>query len=128
MRAGTTVYRTKIRPLLEYASPVWGGLPDYLANEFKRVRNRSLDIIGAPWTRFQHLNKGDANCSKNGTKADPSRLETCETCFYQTPKITQFYAQICYQIVCATLYTGGILQRLGTDVHSAVTAKTSTVL
>ena len=25
-------------------------------------------------------------------------------------------------------YTGGILQRLGTDVHSAVTAKTSTTL
>ena len=41
----TTVYRTKIRPLLEYASPVWGGLPDYLANEFQRVQNRSLGII-----------------------------------------------------------------------------------
>ena len=44
----TTVYCTKIRPLLEYASPVWGGLPDYmyLANEIQRVQNRSLDIIG----------------------------------------------------------------------------------
>ena len=45
---GTTVYCTKICPLLEHASPVWGGLPDYLANEIQRVQNRSLDIIGVP--------------------------------------------------------------------------------
>ena len=45
---GTTVYCTKIRPLLEYASPVWGGLPEYLANEIQRVQNRSLNIIGVP--------------------------------------------------------------------------------
>ena len=45
---GTTVYCTKIRPLLEYASPVWCGLPDYLANEIQRVQNRSLDIIDVP--------------------------------------------------------------------------------
>ena len=44
----TTVYCTKIRPLLECASPVWGGLPEYLANEIQRVQNRSLDIIGVP--------------------------------------------------------------------------------
>ena len=45
---GTTVYCTKIHPLLEYASTVWGGLPEYLANEIQRVQNRSLDIIGVP--------------------------------------------------------------------------------
>ena len=28
---GITIYCTKIRPLLEYASPVWGGFPKYLA-------------------------------------------------------------------------------------------------
>ena len=28
---GITLYNTKIRPLLEYASPVWGGLPNYLS-------------------------------------------------------------------------------------------------
>ena len=37
---GTTVYCTKIRPLLECASPVWGGLPEYLTNEIQRVQNR----------------------------------------------------------------------------------------
>ena len=45
---GTTVYCTKIHSLLEYASPVWVGLPEYLANEIQRVQNRSLDIIGVP--------------------------------------------------------------------------------
>ena len=28
-----TTYITKIRPVLEYASPVWGGLPIYLEKE-----------------------------------------------------------------------------------------------
>lgn len=36
----------KGRPLLEYASPVWGDLPKYLADVLKHVQNRSLDIIG----------------------------------------------------------------------------------
>lgn len=52
---GITVYRTKIRPLLEYASPVWGGIPDYLVNELQRVQNRSLDIIGVPRNTLPEL-------------------------------------------------------------------------
>ena len=54
---GTTVYCTKIRALLEYASPVWGGLPEYLANEIQRVQNRSLDIIGVPRDTLPALEK-----------------------------------------------------------------------
>ena len=37
---------TKIRPLLEYASQVWGGLPQYLADNLQSIQNRCLDIIG----------------------------------------------------------------------------------
>ena len=43
---GITVYCTKIRPLLEYASQVWGGLPQYLADDLQSIQNRCLDIIG----------------------------------------------------------------------------------
>ncbi|KAI8513296.1 hypothetical protein Bbelb_099350 [Branchiostoma belcheri] len=42
------IYLTFIRPLLEYASPVWGGLPKYLANMLESVQKRCLRIIGVP--------------------------------------------------------------------------------
>ena len=45
---GLTTYCTKIRPLLEYAAPVWGGIPLYLMNELERVQRRSLRVIGLP--------------------------------------------------------------------------------
>ena len=43
---GITVYCTKIRPLLEYASEAWGSLPQYLADDLQSIQNRCLDIIG----------------------------------------------------------------------------------
>ena len=43
---GTTGYCSKIRPLLEDASPGWGGLPKYLSDELESTQNRCLDIIG----------------------------------------------------------------------------------
>ena len=43
---GLTTYTSKIRPILEYASPVWGGLPGYLQNEVEKVQRRSLRILG----------------------------------------------------------------------------------
>ena len=39
---GLATYCTKIRPLLEYAAPVWGGLPHYLVNDLERIQRRSL--------------------------------------------------------------------------------------
>jgi hypothetical protein len=45
---GLATYCTKIRPLLEYAVPVWGGLPHYLENDLERIQRRSLRIIGLP--------------------------------------------------------------------------------
>ncbi|CAB4013179.1 Hypothetical predicted protein [Paramuricea clavata] len=34
---GLLTYTSKIRPILEYASPVWGGIPKYLEVEIERV-------------------------------------------------------------------------------------------
>ena len=43
---GLTTYRSKIMPVLEYCSPVWGGLPKYLGDEVEHVQRRSLRTIG----------------------------------------------------------------------------------
>ena len=43
---GLTTYCTKIRTLLEYATPVWGSVPLYLMNDLERVPRRI--IIGLP--------------------------------------------------------------------------------
>ena len=43
---GLTTYITKIRPLLEYASPIWGGIPNYLAKDIQPIQDRSMDILG----------------------------------------------------------------------------------
>jgi hypothetical protein len=48
LEVGLTTYLTKIRPILEYCSPVWGGLPRYLKDELELVQRRSLRIIGLP--------------------------------------------------------------------------------
>ena len=43
---GLTTFLTNFRPLFEYASPIWGGLPTYLEKDLQRVQNKCLDIIG----------------------------------------------------------------------------------
>ena len=45
---GMTCYMTKIRPLLEYGSPVWGRIPQYLVDELESIQARSLRILGIP--------------------------------------------------------------------------------
>ncbi|XP_035696835.1 uncharacterized protein LOC118430233 [Branchiostoma floridae] len=42
------IYLTFIRPSLEYASPVWGGLPKYLSDMLEKVQKRCLRLIGIP--------------------------------------------------------------------------------
>ena len=44
-----------IRPVLEYASPVWGGLPIYLEEDLQRVQNRCLNVIGLPRDTVESL-------------------------------------------------------------------------
>ena len=43
---GLTTCITKIRPLLEYASPIWDGIPNYLAKDIQRIQDHSIDILG----------------------------------------------------------------------------------
>ena len=45
IEVGLTTYISKIRPVLEYAWPVWAGLPEYLQQEIERVQRRSLRIL-----------------------------------------------------------------------------------
>ena len=56
--AGLTCYRTMIRPILEYAAPIGGGLPDYLMDEIEQVQNRCLKILGLPQNELQTLKEG----------------------------------------------------------------------
>ena len=39
------VYLTTIRPVVEYAVPVWQAIPDYLSNALESVQKRALRII-----------------------------------------------------------------------------------
>ena len=45
------VYCSLIRPILEYAVPVWSAIPDYLTLKVERVQKRALNIIlrGLPY-------------------------------------------------------------------------------
>ena len=48
-------YCTRKRPLLEYASPLWGGLPKHLTEELQSLQNRCVDIIRIPRTSIPIL-------------------------------------------------------------------------
>ena len=61
---GITLYNTKIRPLLQYASPVWGGLPNYLSEEVQRVQDRIFSIIGVPRTALPALHERRSPATK----------------------------------------------------------------
>ena len=52
----------------------------------------------------------------------------CIALYYVALCCASYIGLSCVVLYCIVLYTGGILQQLGTDVHSAVTAKTSTAL
>ena len=51
---GVTTYITKIRPVLEYASPVWGGLPIYLEEDLQRVHIVEVSLVSLG-TLLSHL-------------------------------------------------------------------------
>ena len=48
VEVGITLNKSNIRYILEYASPVWGGLPTYLINEIERTQTRFLRVLGPP--------------------------------------------------------------------------------
>ena len=62
---GLTTYTTKIRPLLEYACPIWGGIPDYLSLGLQRVQDRCLKILGLPKDALETLASRRSNLTKN---------------------------------------------------------------
>ena len=45
VEVGIITYQSKIRPILEYASPVWAGLPNYLCDEIEPVQFKSLRFL-----------------------------------------------------------------------------------
>jgi len=65
---GLTVYNTKIRPLLEYASPVWGGIPQYLSDDLQKLQNRCLDVIGAQRSSLPSLKERRNDSTKSELK------------------------------------------------------------
>ena len=52
---GLTCYFTKIRSVLEYAAPIWSGLPQYLIDEVENIQTRSLKILALPSDPLQSL-------------------------------------------------------------------------
>ena len=62
---GLTTFTTKIRPLLEYACPIWGGIPDYRSLELQRVQDRCFKILGLPKDALETLASRRSNLTKN---------------------------------------------------------------
>lgn len=73
-KVGLTTYVTKINPLLEYVFPIWGGLPEYLADDLQR-NSKSLngsDILGLSRAALEPL---DVRRDKQTEQAFNSFLE-----------------------------------------------------
>lgn len=51
------VYLTFIRPVLEYANPVWGRLLKGLFEKLERIQKRCCQIIGIPTSTFPTLSE-----------------------------------------------------------------------
>ena len=44
-----------MKSILEYAAPIWSGLPQYLADEIENTQNRSMNILRTPRDNLQTL-------------------------------------------------------------------------
>ncbi|CAB4036656.1 Hypothetical predicted protein [Paramuricea clavata] len=58
---GITCYESNIRPVLEYAAPIWGGLPQYLIDEIESIQNRCIKILGTSRCNFETLEQRRAH-------------------------------------------------------------------
>ena len=65
---GLTCYLTKIRSVLEYGAAIWGGLPEYLANEIESTQNRCLKILGIPRDNLKSLRERRDNIAMEELK------------------------------------------------------------
>ena len=48
-------------PVLEYAAPIWSGLPHYLIDEIESIQNRCMKILGTPRDNFKTLQQRRAD-------------------------------------------------------------------
>ena len=55
LEVGITCYESKIRPILEYAAPIWSGLPQYLTDEIESIQNRCIRILGMSHHNYKAL-------------------------------------------------------------------------
>ena len=58
---GIACYESKIRPVFEYAAPIWGGLPQYLIDEIESIQNRCIKILGTSRCNFETLEQRRAH-------------------------------------------------------------------
>ena len=49
---------------MEYASPVWGGLPKHLEDEIVQIQTRSMKIIGLPKNHLPTLRERRVEATK----------------------------------------------------------------
>ena len=61
LEVGTTCYKSRIRPILEYAAPIWSGLPQYLIDEIESIQNRCMKILETPRNNFKTLEQRRAD-------------------------------------------------------------------
>lgn len=87
---GLTTYISKIRPILEYASPVWGGLPKYLEEEIEQIQTRSMKIIGLPKNHLPTLSERRDEATKR--ELEKIQLDSNHPCqvFLPSPKIHKY--------------------------------------
>ena len=50
---GITCYESRIRPILEYAAPIWTGLQQYLIDEIESIQNSCMKILVTPRDNFK---------------------------------------------------------------------------
>ena len=94
---GLTTYTTKIRPLLEYACPIWGGIPDYLSLELQRVQDRCLKILGLPKDALETLASRRSNLTKNELER-MTRSDTFKHLFKQSDHSYNLRHKKCNQV------------------------------
>ena len=76
-----TIYCSVIRSVLEYASPVWAALPDYLSSHLESVQKRALKII------FPDISYYEALQSSKIKTLECRRDELCRRFINSTRKI-----------------------------------------
>ena len=88
---GTTVYCTEIRPLLEHASQVWGGLPQYLKDDLQSIQKRCLNIKGISRTSLSALEQRRMEATKRKLERTIEDISHPNQAFFSKPSISRSY-------------------------------------